>query len=203
MMPDCFSRPTYILFDLPQAVTRQVNRIREKFDPCRAGLNAEVSITGSSGVGTLEPGQSPRKVFSEVQRIAGQLSAFQTGFRAVDSFPETGIYFFVMTDEEIFLRVHKLFCEADIQYRTSPHRYLPHCTLTLFDEPLPAETARKIMALPVPAGRFKVDNISVYSIDEQGLNPELLYRVELKTITRSNVRNGVYEEKRSEYNEHQ
>ena len=179
-MPDCFARPTYILFDLPEAVTRQVNRIREQFDPCRAGLNAEVSITGSSGVGTLVPGQSPRKVFGEVRRIAEQLSVFQAGFCAVDSFPETGIYFFVMTDEAIFRGIHKLFCEAEIQYRSSPHRYLPHCTLTLFEEPLPAEIARDIMALPVPEGRFEVDNISVYSIDEQGLNPELLYRVELK-----------------------
>ncbi len=180
MKLDYFARPSYILFDLPEAATLQVNEIRRQFDPNRSNLNAEVSLTGSSGVGTLVAGQSEQKVFAEISRIAAMLTAFSASFGGIGSFPGTGIYFFTMSDEQVFRRIHQLFCEADIQYNSSPYAYLPHCTLTLFDNPLPPETAEKIMKLPIPRDPFRIDNISVYSIDANGLNPELRFRVDLK-----------------------
>jgi len=179
-MQDLFSRPTYILFELPETITGLVNGFRKRFDPSRSGLNAEVSIIGSSGAGPVSPGQPPQKVFGEIDRIAGKLNSFQAGFNAVDSFPGTGIYFFTMTEEGIFRRIHQLFREAEIQYLPSPFPYCPHCTLTLFEKPLPAAAIWEITALPVPKERFEIDNISVYSIDEHESHPELLYRVELK-----------------------
>lgn len=179
-MVDYFTNPTYILFDLSDHVKELINGIRKQFDPMRSALEAEISITGSSGVGTLVPGQSPQRVFDEVHRIADMFNAFECSFQGIGSFPGTGIFFFTVSDERVFKRIHKLFCDADIYYHLSAYAYKPHCTLTLYDEPVPKTMEEKIMCLPVPHDPFLIDNISVYDLSDNGLTPRLLYRVELK-----------------------
>ena len=90
-----FSRPTYIVLDLPDAVSREIQQIRKDLDPERANLNAEISLIGSSGVGVISPGQPFRRVFNEVDRVAAEFEPFTTGFIGVDCFAGTGICFFV------------------------------------------------------------------------------------------------------------
>ncbi len=179
-MVDYFISPTYILFDLLDQVKESVNEIRKQFDPMRSTLDAEISITGSSGVGTLAPGQSPQQVFDEVRRIADTLTAFESSFQGISSFPGTGIFFFTVAEEEIFIRIHKLFRDANIYYHPSVFAYKPHCTLTLHEAPLPQAMEEEIMNQPIPRSPFLVNNISVYNLGEDGLTPQLLYRVELK-----------------------
>jgi len=174
-----FSRPTYIVLDLPDAVSREIQQIRKDLDPERANLNAEISLIGSSGVGVISPGQPFRRVFNEVDRVAAEFEPFTTGFIGVDCFAGTGICFFVMDNFEIFNNIHRRLGEADIHYEPVRFPYQPHCTLTLLDNPLSVQEVEKIKAVPVPTIKFLITTMSVYSINPDGTEPVMRHSAKL------------------------
>ena len=49
--------PAYIVLDIPVPMEKRIQVLRSRFDEERAGMPAEVTLTGSCGVGTILPGQ--------------------------------------------------------------------------------------------------------------------------------------------------
>ena len=50
--------PVYIVLDVPSPVAEKIQSFREKFDPARAALPVEITLTGSCGTWTDRQGDS-------------------------------------------------------------------------------------------------------------------------------------------------
>jgi hypothetical protein len=59
-----FEHPTFIVLEVPPPVADVIRRWRERFDPVVATFPVEITLTGSSGVGTLASDQDREEVFS-------------------------------------------------------------------------------------------------------------------------------------------
>ena len=45
--------PSYIVLDIPSPMAEEIRRLRSRFDAVRASLPAEITLTGSCGVGLI------------------------------------------------------------------------------------------------------------------------------------------------------
>ena len=128
---------TFIVLDIPDPMADVIRNIRARFDPGRSALPAEITVTGSSGLGHLVPGQSMEQVAAEIDRIAGEFSSFPAEFSEVERFPETEIYFLNLLDPRPFEAIQKAFVKSSIRFLPNPYPFHPHCTLKLRREIIP------------------------------------------------------------------
>ncbi|MDD5727152.1 MAG: 2'-5' RNA ligase family protein [Victivallales bacterium] len=177
---DIFSVPSYIVLNVPSPFADKIRTIRSFIDPSRANLAVEISLCGSNGRGTISPGQDPQKVFAEIDAIAGGFAAFSAAFGEVRRFPDTGIFYYTLRNNEFFTQLHQLFVQSRIEFEPTDFPYEPHCTLKL--DPQPDYSLEDIIRhLTPPQESFIIDTLSVYSLDPRQLTPRLLHRVNLKT----------------------
>ena len=179
MSTDIFQDPSYIVLNIPSPVADQLRQIRSFFDPPRANMAIEISLCGSNGCGTILPGQDPDMVFTELDAIAGKFEAFGAKFGRVEHFPDTGIFFYTLQNNEPFEELHSLILESKIKFQTTDFPYEPHCTLKLGQH---AEYTEKdiLKHLEPPKQDFIIDTMSIYSLTQDNQIPRLLRRVNLK-----------------------
>lgn len=90
-----FNKPTYIVLDLEEPLSSEIISIRRNFDSFRASLPAEITISGSSGNGTVSKEQDYDDFVEELSLIAKDIQPFTFSFTNSMNFPNTSIY--VMT----------------------------------------------------------------------------------------------------------
>ena len=157
--------PTYIVADIPSPMAEQIQVFRSRFDAERANMPAEVTLTGSCGVGTVSPGQEVDFVIREIDRIASQFDPFEAAFSHVERFNNTDIYFLTFQNPEPFLRLHQALAASSIVFVPSPFPYMPHCTLKLRKHPSEQELL-ELFFLDVPQEPFQIDMLSLYSLSD-------------------------------------
>lgn len=177
-----FERDTYICLDLPEPIADQVLEVRARYDPFCAALPAEITVAGSSGVGTIEPGQSELNVWEIIERIAETTSPIKARFGPVGRFPRTDIFFLTLENRQVFDALHQRIAASRIRFRPIPYPYTPHCTLTT-QLPSTAEEIERLMSLQIPEA-FCLTTVSVYSLAGSSDLPnlELLHRAQLRLV---------------------
>lgn len=157
--------PVYIDLLLPAETAAFIRRVREKFDPRRAFLPAEITLTGSSGLGHLVHGQSIDPVAAEMDRIASSFAPFEASFDKVERFPGTDIYFLTVKDPAPFEAIHRAFADSSIGFQPSPYPYRPHCTLKLRSAPSDTELL-ELLFLDAPEKPFLLSEIAAYALPD-------------------------------------
>ncbi|AXI00946.1 2'-5' RNA ligase family protein [Sporosarcina sp. PTS2304] len=176
---DCFSNDTYIVLDLPKHISEKVKIIRENYNYPDA-LPAEITLTGSSGVGVFLAGQDQSRVFEEVDKIANKTKPVKVSFSNVLNFPNTNIFFFTIKNEEILREIHLKISDSQINFKESPFPYKPHCTLCNLDTIL-EEEKQGLLSINL-TDEFTLDTLSVYSLQNktnEDVKVSLLHRVKL------------------------
>ena len=169
---------TYIVLDIPEAMAGWIRSIRARFNPERCAMPAEITVTGSSGLGHLVPGQSLADVASEIDRIAGSVVPFSASFSKVERFPDTEIYYLTLKDPEPFRAIHRAFAESSIGFLPNPYPFQPHCTLKLRSKPSDPELL-ELLFLEPPKESFTLSSLSLYALpDVQSC--ELLHTARLR-----------------------
>lgn len=157
--------PTYIVLDIPSGMSGWIRSIRAKFDPERSAMPAEITVTGSSGLGHLVPGQPLDDVASEIDRIAARFAPFTASFDKVERFPDTEIYYLTLTDPAPFREIHKAFAESAIGFQECPYPFEPHCTLKLRSTPSDTELL-ELLFLEIPKEPFTFSSLSLYALPD-------------------------------------
>jgi len=169
--------PAYIVLDIQSATAEWIRSLRARFDPERSAMPAEITVTGSSGLGHLVPGQPLADVASEIDRIAARFAPFPAAFDKVERFPGTEIYYLTLADPAPFLEIHKAFAESSIGFQESPYPFEPHCTLKLRSTPSDTELL-ELFFLDAPKEPFTLSSLSLYALPDVR-TCELLHTVRL------------------------
>lgn len=170
--------PSYIVLDIPSPMAEEIRRLRSRFDAVRASLPAEITLTGSCGVGLIRQGQTIRSVVEEMQKIASRFPPFATAFDHVERFQNTDIYFLTVRDPGYFIELNRAFAESAIEFEPNHYPYKPHCTLKLRSKPTEQELF-DLFFLNAPRGEFILDTLSLYGMHDMN-SCELLAKVELQ-----------------------
>ena len=170
--------PTYIVLDIRSAMAERIRSIRARFDPERSTLPAEITVTGSSGLGHIVPGQPMDEVISEMDRIADGFAPFAASFDKVERFPDTEIYYLTVSDPAPFQTIHEAFAKSSIRFQPSPYPFHPHCTLKLRSKPSDPELL-ELLFLDAPKGSFTLSSLSLYALPDVR-SCELLHTARLR-----------------------
>lgn len=170
-------QPCYIVLDIPSPMAEKIRELRQHFDADRANLPAEITVTGSCGVGLVEQGQSLAFVLDEIRNIASKLKPFCAAFDHVERFSNTDIYYLTLKDPTPFVKINKLFAESRIHFLPNNFPYMPHCTLKLRSTPTEQELF-ELFFLNAPEEEFQIDTFSVYALQDVS-HCDLIAKVEI------------------------
>lgn len=124
-----------VVLELPEPVRSKIQKIREHFSSELAdAVPPEITITGSSGLGDLTPGQDPVFVIRELKKIAALTPAFKAIFGEVFQYPDSTVYALKVEPVSRFQELHQRLAESQIAFQPSPHPFFPHCSLHIWGE---------------------------------------------------------------------
>lgn len=173
-----FNLPAYIVLDVPPPASDYVRALRRRFDPERADVPVEITIAGSSGLGTIVSDQRPELVFGTVSEIASKFVPFQTSFLRVKKFKGTGIVYFELANPLNFIQIHNAFAASAIAFNKNPFPFTPHCTIRLKKGIRVKEIRESILTAP-PEYEFFLRSVSIYTYEDEKMRSKLLYRSHL------------------------
>jgi 2'-5' RNA ligase len=171
-----FEYDTYLVLNMPPAIWERVKAIREQYGLRLATLPVEITVIGSSGIGTFCKGQDEATVFEVIDNVAASFAPIRTAFRRVTTFPNTGVFYYEPDDPRPFANLQSEIISTDIKFNESPFPFTPHCTIVKFDNPS-EELVNEILSLAVPKEEIVLDTLSIYSLSEYDCR--LLHSVKL------------------------
>lgn len=175
-----FNFPTYIVLEIPSPAAEKIQLIRSWFDTERAEMPVEITVAGSSGLGTIAESEDPQKVFSLLTQTAARLKPFRTSLGRVERFPDSETFYFTLSSPEKFIEIHGLIASSGIKFNATPYPvYKPHCTLKLFSESSEQEIRDLLNMAPLNSD-FLIDTLSVYSLRNE-TSSECLFSAKLGT----------------------
>lgn len=163
MPADTFSAPTYIVLDLPQPACAAVLELRQRFDRYQASLPPEITVAGSSGVGTVAQGQDALHVFRAVEAVARRQPPFACSFDSMRRFPGVPVFWLSPRDRAPFDALHRALLDSGIQFDASHFPFNPHCTISSTTE-LSKHQETELLTSPVPQMEFFLDELRVYQV---------------------------------------
>lgn len=159
------AKPTYLIAELGGDVVELVRSMRSRFNPDNVLWPADITIAGSSGVGTLEYGQSLDEVIEIMTPIIAKLAFTKVVFTGIERFPNTGIYY-LNPIRDRFDEMHKAIVLSGLAFSDNPWPYNPHCTLHWKDENT-AEIEAFFKTVEIPSDSF-IDCFSLYQPQKRG-----------------------------------
>ncbi len=175
-----FEYDTYVVLDMPPPIWEHVKSIRERFSSPLTILPVEITVIGSSGIGTFHKEQEIDAAFELIDSVAANFAPLITAFRRVTTFPNTGVFYYEPNDPHPFIDLQSEIVSTGLKFNESPFPFTPHCTIVRFDNPS-QELVDEILSLPVPGEPFTLNTLSIYSLD--GSDCRLLHKVELSGST--------------------
>lgn len=164
-----FENPTYIVLDIPSPIHDEISELRTRFDPVLSNFPVEITLIGSSGIGTLVKGQDQTKVFNTIDNLATTITPFCTSFKKVARFPKTDIFYLSPDNPEKFTEIQKKITSTKIEFNDSPFSYTPHCTIRSVGEVSGADE-KALFTLKVPTEEFTLNTLSIYEVTEKKCN---------------------------------
>ena len=168
------TKPAFIVAELPPDIAAWVRETRLAFEPAISHLPAEITLTGSSGLGPIAIGQRVDSVRHMLEvAVVGRIP-FEARFTGIGNFPGTDI-FFAAPEPGPFIELHTAIVNSGIAFERSSFPYCPHCSLKGFT-PLRPGQREALNSLSVPASRFTIRTVSVYEMER--MQPNLLFSTE-------------------------
>jgi len=171
-----FTGDTYIVVDVPDPVAEQVMAIRVQYnDELLIQLPAEITLTGSSGIGVFDLSQDASEALDTLDVIASETKPILAEFGPVHRFPNTDIFVLTLRNEEPFIDLHNRIKNSGLRFLPNPFPFKPHCTI-LRTTPVNKKIAHDLLQIKI-TNDFVIDTMSVYLFDKTQL--KLLHQVKL------------------------
>lgn len=158
-----FPHDTFVVADVPPTVERHVREIRRAYGSARQFLPVAVTLAGSSGAGVFAPEQDEDEALRVLSRIADAAAPFALDLEAVARFPDSSVFYYPIRDPAPIVALHQRLRDSGLRFKESPFPFSPHLTVDEFPDADDALT-RELHALPLPAGNFRIESLTVYSL---------------------------------------
>ncbi len=158
-----FDVDTYIVLGLPTDVAREVLSLRRHLNHFYETIPAEITIAGSSGVGTVSQDQDSQEFVEMLERIAAVTPPIEMKFKGVGSFPNSGVFFLEPSDQSPFRSLHQRLVNSGLKFRFSPFPYFAHCSI-MNDSTMSVRNREAILTLDFPKSVFTLRDLRVYSL---------------------------------------
>lgn len=152
--------PTYIVAELSKDAADWVYQTRSMIDPDNAFMPQEITLTGSSGIGSVIAGQKLSDVTAVLDKILDKLDTTEFEFLEISKFPGVPVYF-AKPEPALFKQLHADVTSSTIQFEEHEFPYNPHCTIKAFTEVTQAHLDY-LDKLNVPVGKHRIDKIAIY-----------------------------------------
>ena len=133
MKPMKINKATYLIAELQGEIEDYVFKLRSKFNPDRTSWPTDITIAGSSGIGTITEGQDLDTVVTQLESALEQHAFNKVTFEDISRFPNTGIYI-LNPVRKAFDALHEAVKNINIEFNENPWPYNPHCTLCAMGE---------------------------------------------------------------------
>lgn len=175
-----FEVDTYVVLDLPADVAGEVLSLRRRLDFFFEKIPAEITITGSSGVGPVSQDQDVPDFIESLERIAADTAPLEVHFKAVNTFPNSGVFFLEPSDRSPFRKLHERLLNSGLRFQSCPFPYFAHCTIKN-DHKRNVRNPETILSLDFPKSIFTLRDLRVYSL--AGTDCTLLHETRLSGVS--------------------
>ena len=152
--------PTYICLDLPEPQASQVMALRRQYCQRLKDFPAEITITGSSGVGAIRPQLHWDRVEPLLEQFVRASPPVRASLGGMVRFPDTDIFCLSMSDPMPFMLLHESLKHSGIAFEDSQFPFFPHCTIRMAG-PLTDADISALFSITVP-GEFVIEELSLY-----------------------------------------
>lgn len=165
---------TAVVMELPSPVKEAVQKLRDKFDLVLAdNIPVEITIAGSSGLGTIAPGQDSKMVIAELTRIAKEQPVIEACFGKVFRFPGSTVFALSLIPEDPFFEFQQRLKSSLIRFEESAYSFKPHCSVHIWGE-VNSSQEKELLEVTLK-DCFSLDSFALYQL--VGTNtPALLER---------------------------
>ncbi len=167
----------YIVSDLRGDAAARVAEIQRRYDPkLAATAPPHATLTGSSGLGPIDPATTETELRLALEPIARDTPPLVVRFGAPVHFMQTTFIVLPIDPHGAIREFHDRIGRTGLRFLGVRHTFTPHASLSLYPE-LPREKMRALMAERVE-GDVVLDAIQIYrSMDP--MKPKLLVELEL------------------------
>ena len=159
------AKPTYLIAELRGDIEPLVQEMRQRFNPGYVLWPIDITLAGSSGVGTIKEDQAQEKVIELLSPIIEEHKFTRVKFSAINRFPNTGIYV-LSPERDNFDRLHNALTNSGVEFNTNPWPYNPHCTLRSAQD-TSEELDQLFESIVLPAQSF-IECFSLYQPEQYG-----------------------------------
>lgn len=122
--------PTYLSLDVPEPMAERVRAMRRRFDPDFADLPVEIALTGSSGVGVIDPKERLERVMAVAAAIAASAEPITTHFSRAAWAGDLNVHALLVDAVPPLTALHDRLAACGIRFaQDCPDAFMPHCAL--------------------------------------------------------------------------
>lgn len=125
-----FEYPAYLVLELPKFIGTRVLDIRRRYDPHLAAFPAEIMVAGSSGIGTIAPGQDAHAVYQALSQVVSEHLPICSRFVGISRFTTGPVVWLQPADPDPFISIQQALVATGIHFNTHKFSYAPHCSLS-------------------------------------------------------------------------
>ena len=159
------NKPTYLIAELKGDVVPLVCNMRKRFNPAQIMWPVDITIAGSSGIGTIKEGQDIKEIVACLEPIISKNKFSAINFISISRFTGTGIYHLV-PERELFDKLHTAVSASGVLFNENKWPYNPHCSLRSGPEPT-KECDVLFETVELPQKAF-IDSFSLYQPEPYG-----------------------------------
>lgn len=150
-----------ILAELEAELRDQILEIQRRFDPKLAGLlPPHVTITGSSGMGPIQPRTTTHELRAALERVAAQTPPMTLFFKRPMQFMQSQVVVLPLDPHGPIRELHDRLLTSGLRYEVPRFTFTPHVTLNLFRE-LPKDELRELLRVRVETP-VRIERIAAY-----------------------------------------
>lgn len=157
-----FEHPAYVVLELPEPIGSRVLKIRERYDQRLASFPAEITVAGSSGIGTIAPGQESLTVFHALEQLASQQAPITTHFTGISRFTSGPVQWLQPADPAPFISLQQALTACGVQFLPHKFPYTPHCTLCACH--LTPDATESLLRESFPQDSFVLSTLALYKV---------------------------------------
>ena len=167
----------YIVADLRGDAAARVGEIQRRYDPkLAATAPPHVTLTGSSGLGPIDPATTEAELRRALEPIAHETPPLVVRFGAPVRFMQTTFIVLPIDPHGPIRILHDRIGRSGLRFLGVRHMFTPHASLSLYPE-LPREKMRALLGERVE-GDIVLDAIQIYrSMDP--MKPKLVMELGL------------------------
>jgi hypothetical protein len=148
--------------ELPASVSKCVLDIRKRYDDRLAAFPAEITVAGSSGVGTIAAGQDAHVVLAALKQVANEHLPIHTHFVKISRFAIGPIIWLQPVDPTPFVAIQQALISTNIQFLPHKFGYTPHCSLSARD--LAPDEVEALIQESFPRDVFVLSSLALYTV---------------------------------------